>query len=215
MRGLSSSAIRHPMSRIIHVQEHPGTMRWVLYAAVLAPLAWWLGSVVTDTPATTPTPPMATTTAPVRSTPRPAPTPLAVPTPTATAVVRTGATPGPAPVEEADIRERNRGVQIAQLTHSRPSLAEAFLREVQLSPGPRGGFVVQSVLPDSRHHKLGLQPGDVVYSLDTPKSSAIDDNSMIALMQQTEIEIEVYRNGVALRLQHAYNVDPADDEPRR
>ena len=205
------------MSRIIHVQEHPGATRWVLYAAVLAPLAWCLGSVVTDTPAVTPTAPTsprATTAAPVRSTPPAAPT-AAVATPVTTVAVRTSAAQAPVLVEDADIRELNRDVQISQLTHSRASLAEAFLREVQVAPGPRGGFVVQAVMPDSRHHKLGLQPGDVIYSLDTPKSSAVDDSSMIALMQQTEIEIEVYRNGSPLRLQHAYNVDPPDDEPPR
>lgn len=216
MRGPAHAGpFADPMSRIIHVQEHTGATRWVLYAAVLAPLAWWLGSSVTDTPATKPTPPMATAAAPARSTPPPAPTPLPATTPVATPELRANAAQASAPPEDADIRERNRGVQIALLTHSRPSLAEAFLREVQVSPGPRGGFVVQAVMPDSRHHKLGLQPGDVVYSLDSPKTVAVDDNSMIALMQQTEIEIEVYRNGSPLRLQHAYNVDPPDDEPPR
>jgi hypothetical protein len=203
------------MSRIIHVQEHPGATRGVVYAAVLAALSfllWWWGSAITDPPAEAPMPAPATSALPARS----ASPPLAAPArPIVAPVVPTHATSPHPEAEDADIRERNRNVQIAQLTHSRPSLAEAFLREVQVSAGPRGGFVVQAVLPDSRHHKLGLQPGDVIYSLDTPRSSAVDDSSMIALMQQTEIEIEVYRNGSPLRLQHAYNVDTPDDEPRR
>jgi len=198
------------MSRIIHVQEHTSVTRWVLCAAVLAPLAWWLASVFTEVPTPTPTPPLATRAAPSRSATAFAPPPITAPATNTAPRVNTSGVPAVA----LDIRERNRTVQVSQLTLSRPSLAEAFLSEVHLSPNPRGGFVVQEVAPDGRHHKLGLQPGDVVYSLDTPKMAAVDDSSMTALMQQTEIELDVYRNGSLLRLRHAYNTDPPAEAQR-
>lgn len=99
-----------------------------------------------------------------------------------------------------------------QLSASRWRAAEAFLREVQLAPLPRGGFVVQAVLADSRYQRMGLRPGDVLHTLDTPRMAAIDDTSMIALMLQTEIELDVYRQGQPLRLRLALNREEADDD---
>lgn len=99
-------------------------------------------------------------------------------------------------------------VEPRQLTTARPQLAAAFLNEVQVHPDPRGGFVVDSVLPESRYDRLGLKAGDVVYSIDTPAMSAVDEGSMVALMQQTHLELDVVRNGTHLRLTAALNVDP-------
>ncbi len=99
-----------------------------------------------------------------------------------------------------------------QLSASRWRNAEAFLREVQLAPQPRGGFVVQAVLADSRYQRMGLRPGDVLHTLDTPRMVAIDDTSMVALMLQTEIELDVYRQGQPLRLRLALNREEADDD---
>lgn len=107
-------------------------------------------------------------------------------------------------------------VQPQQLTVSRLFSARAFLNEVRLAPAPRGGFVVQAVEPDSRWDRMGLRPGDVIYTLDTPAMAAIDDTSMVALTQQTQIELDVYRAGTLLRLQLSINRDeaPSDDAGR-
>ena len=99
-----------------------------------------------------------------------------------------------------------------QLTTARPQLAAAFLNEVQVHPDPRGGFVVDRVLPEGRYERMGLKPGDVVYSIDTPAMSAVDEGSMVALMQQIHLELDVYRNGTPLRLTGALNED-ADPPP--
>jgi type II secretory pathway component PulC len=114
-----------------------------------------------------------------------------------------------------DIRERNRSIEIAKLTPTRPRSAEAFLRDVLVKPNPRGGFEIEAVTPGSMYAKLGLQPGDVVFSLDTPKMAAIDENSMVALIAMTEVELDIFRNGQQLRLKRALNVDePASGNDR-
>jgi S1-C subfamily serine protease len=86
--------------------------------------------------------------------------------------------------------------------------ASVFLDEVQVRPSPRGGYVVEAVLPQSRYDRMGLRAGDVVYSLDTPAMAAVDEGSMVALMLQTEIELDVYRQGQPMRLRVALNTDP-------
>jgi type II secretory pathway component PulC len=106
-----------------------------------------------------------------------------------------------------DIRERNRHIEVARLTASRPMMADTFLREVLVQANPRGGYEVVSVTPGSMYDKMGVLPGDVIYTLDTPKMAAVDEGSMIALMQQTEIELDVHRKGAQIRLRHALNVD--------
>lgn len=125
----------------------------------------------------------------------------------------------PAP-EPTDIAERNRPIEVARLTTARPKAAEALLREVHLAPQARGGFRVEEVVPDSQYDKLGLRRGDMIYSIDTPAMSAVDENSMIALMLQTTIEIDIYRDGTPMRLRYALNTEPPEaaaspsDEPR-
>jgi len=104
-------------------------------------------------------------------------------------------------------------VEPRQLTTARPQLAAAFLAEVRVHPDPRGGFVVDSVLPESRYERLGLKAGDVVYSIDTPAMSAVDEGSMVALMQQTQLELDVYRNGTQMRLTAALNVEDEKQAP--
>ena len=59
-----------------------------------------------------------------------------------------------------------------------------------------------------------MRPGDILHSLDTPATAGLDEGSMVALMQQTQIEMEVYRDGAPLTLRHALNTDdpgPTDD----
>lgn len=101
------------------------------------------------------------------------------------------------------------------LSPNRPRAAAAFLEEVQLAPHPRGGFVVLTVLADSRPARMGLRPGDRLYALDTPRMAAIDEQSMVALMLQTELELDIYRDGVPMRLALALNHDEADDDDAR
>ena len=107
----------------------------------------------------------------------------------------------------ADDKPEAPAVEPRQLTTARPQLAAAFLNEVQVHPDPRGGFVVDRVLPEGRYDRMGLKAGDVVYSIDTPAMSAVDEGSMVALMQQTQLELDVYRNGSQMRLTGALNVD--------
>ena len=122
-------------------------------------------------------------------------------------VLRTAsATTEPIPPEAPAVEPR-------QLTTARPQMAAAFLAEVQVHPDPRGGFVVDSVLPESRYERLGLKAGDVVYSIDTPAMSAIDEGSMVALMQQTHLELDVVRHGTQMRLTAALNVDDEKQAP--
>jgi|GEM_PF-2636089 len=108
----------------------------------------------------------------------------------------------------ADENAEAPAVEARQLTTARPQLAAAFLNEVQVHPDPRGGFVVDRVLPEGRYDRMGLKTGDVVYSIDTPAMTAVDEGSMVALMQQTQLELDVYRNGSQVRLTGALNVDP-------
>jgi len=99
-----------------------------------------------------------------------------------------------------DYATRNAGIDVHRLTMMRPQTARSFLSEVLLTQASPSGFVVTEVLPESRYERMGLKPGDVIYSLDTPGAPNVDENSMIALMQQTELSLEVYRNGTLTRL---------------
>jgi len=108
----------------------------------------------------------------------------------------------------ADEQPEAPAVEARQLTTARPQLAAAFLNEVQVHPDPRGGFVVDRVLPEGRYDRMGLKAGDVVYSIDTPAMTAVDEGSMVALMQQTQLELDVVRKGTQMRLTGALNVDP-------
>lgn len=99
-----------------------------------------------------------------------------------------------------DFATRNAGIDVHRLTMLRHQTARSFLSEVLLAPGSSSGFVVAEVLPESRYERMGLKPGDVIYTLDTPGMPNVDESSMVALMQQTELSLEVYRNGTLTRL---------------
>ena len=115
-----------------------------------------------------------------------------------------------------DYAARNAGIDLRRLSATRPMAARSFLSEVLLAPGAGTAFVVAEVLPESRFERMGLKPGDVIYTLDTPKMALVDENSMVALMQQTELELEVYRKGTLTRLHTALNTSPenGDAAPR-
>lgn len=115
---------------------------------------------------------------------------------------------------EDDYATRNAGIDVRRLTLQRHQTARSFLSEVLVTPGPQSGFVVTEVLPESRYERMGLKPGDVVYTLDTPGTPNIDESSMVALMQQTELSLEVYRNGTLTRLHtNLANVENGDASP--
>jgi hypothetical protein len=102
--------------------------------------------------------------------------------------------------DDDDYATRNARLDVHRLTQQRHQTARSFLSEVLLTEGSPSGFVVAEVLPESRYERMGLKPGDVIYTLDTPGTPTIDENSMIALMQQTELSLEVYRHGTLTRL---------------
>lgn len=102
--------------------------------------------------------------------------------------------------DDNDYAARNAGIDVHRLTLLRHQTARSLLSEVLLTPGSPSGFVVAEVLPESRYERMGLKPGDVIYTLDTPGSPPVDENSMVALMQQTDLSLEVYRNGTLTRL---------------
>lgn len=106
-------------------------------------------------------------------------------------------------------------VQPEDLSRVRPGAAKAFLDEVQVRPHPRGGFIVQAVLAESRWAHMGLRPGDLLFTIDTPRMAAIDERSMVALVQQTELELDIYRDGQPTRLTLALHRDEADDDDAR
>ncbi|HET7793570.1 MAG TPA: hypothetical protein VFL64_09300 [Rhizobacter sp.] len=202
------------MSGIIHVapKSRPGRTALITLciAAPVAALFWWLSSEGEPLPARPES--FSQASLPSREyAPEPPDSPDEEPAP---AVARNS---NPAPVvdmgaEAAEMAARNAGIDIRLLTVSRPEAARAFLNEVHLKPSPQGGYVVAEVLPDSRYERLGLRPGDMIYSLDTPRMSAIDETSMVALIQQTELELDVYRNGSLTRLRYDY---AANDEGAR
>jgi type II secretory pathway component PulC len=105
-------------------------------------------------------------------------------------------TRAPAPSGDVEgFRERNPNIDPKELTANRTQAAEDFLRDVTIAPNARGGFVVQRVEPESVYEKLGVRPGDVIYSIDTPGNRDIDESSMEVAMKQQELQLEVYRNG--------------------
>ncbi|HEX3140005.1 MAG TPA: hypothetical protein VHQ87_08120 [Rhizobacter sp.] len=169
-------------------------------AAPVAALLWWLTSE------NEPLPPTATAYSQVATSAYKEPAPEAEEAPdTPNATPAAAPSTGIEPRDEAsDIAARNAGVDVRSLTTTRPNAARTFLDEVQLAKSAQGGYVVAEVLPESRYERLGLRPGDVIYSLDTPKMAAVDESSMIALMQQTELELDVYRNGSLTRLTYNY-----------
>lgn len=124
---------------------------------------------------------------------------------------------GPPAVDEdseVELRERNRGIDPARLTAMRPQLAESLLHQVELRPHPRGGFFVGEVAPDSLAARLGLQRGDVLLTIDSPENAAIEE-SPASVLQQTQVALQVTRDGQALQLRAALDSDDHDDARRR
>lgn len=118
--------------------------------------------------------------------------------------VAAAAPPQPAgPVE--GYKEINPDVDPTVLTTNRILAAKDFLGKVRLAPNPRGGFVVEQVERNSLYDKLGVRPGDVIYSIDTPATANIDESSMESVMMQTELQLEVYRNGRRVLLRQRLN----------
>lgn len=193
------------MSTLIHIAEKPQAsaiaLRVLCITAAAVGLLWY-ALQSENTPADTPSIPPPPVAAVYR---------LPPPTAAQTAAARMAAPLSPAPVvhttrapaADTDYATRNAHVDVRQLTASRPLAARSFLNEVLLAPGAHGSYTVAEVLPDSRYERLGLRPGDVIYSLDTPKMAAVDESSMESLMCQSEIELDVYRQGTLTRLQHS------------
>lgn len=132
------------------------------------------------------------------------------------APTRPNETPSPAIDEDSDdYLARNAAIDTRHLSLARPVTARTFLSEVLIAPHPQAGFVVTDVLPDSRFERMGLRPGDVLYTLDTPGVPAVDESSMVALMQQTDVSLEVYRQGTLTRLHtNLATVENGDALPR-
>lgn len=114
-----------------------------------------------------------------------------------------------------DPLQLNRDIPVQLLTQSRPLAAQSFLRHVVLRAVARGGYVVRHVAPGSAWDRMGLQTGDRIYSLDTPAMAAVDESSMVALIQASVLELDIVRNGMPMRLSLALNEEvAADDGPR-
>jgi len=100
-----------------------------------------------------------------------------------------------------------------QLSPLRPQSARAFLRQVELAAEPRGGYTVRAVAPGSLYERLGLQAGDWLGGLDTEDSAAVDDGSMVSLIQQATLVLDVRRGGQPLRLTMSLADDPPEAQP--
>jgi hypothetical protein len=203
------------MSRPLHFDKLPSRRRQAVYrlvagaalAGLLVQLAWQYGRRDPDVAA------QSHAAAPVPAphdpaVPRANPPTLAPPRPAARDTATAHAMAAPADPGGRETYELNAGIDPATLTTSRPMAAQAFLREVWISPDPRGGYVVRQVLADGVYDRMGLRAGDRLYSLDTPAMAAVDEGSMVAVMQQAEIEMDVWRDGTPTRLHVALNEDP-------
>lgn len=198
------------MSKFIHISEKTSPWRGMLRAAlVITPLlgAAWYGLSDDGLPITPeaarPAPPVAVASPRPTLLPDPAEAHASADPALASlhpALHRTDDADSPDAPDDEDYGARNANVDIQRLTQKRPLAARAFLSEVLLASSTSAGYVVTEVLPESRYERMGLRPGDVIYTLDTPRMAAVDEGSMVALMQQTEIELEVYRQGTLLRL---------------
>lgn len=116
---------------------------------------------------------------------------------------------------DSDPLQLNRDIPVQMLTPSRPMAAQSFLRHVVLKADARGGYVVRHVAAGSAWARMGLQAGDRIYSLDTPAMAAVDESSMVALIQARVLELDIVRNGMPMRLSAALNEDAAADDGSR
>lgn len=112
-----------------------------------------------------------------------------------------------------DPRQRNAGIDAARLSVHRRLAARAFLDHVVLQPEPRGGFVVEAILPGSLYERAGLRPGDTLYSIDLPDQPPIDEGNMVALTGVHDIAFDVVRAGALVRLSARLNEAAAAHGP--
>lgn len=112
-----------------------------------------------------------------------------------------------------DPRQRNAAIDPARLSVHRPQAARAFLDHVVLQPEPRGGWMVEAVLPGSLYERAGLRPGDAIYSLDLPGQPVIDESNMGALTSVHELAWNVVRAGGLVRLSVRLNEEAPDHAP--
>jgi S1-C subfamily serine protease len=77
------------------------------------------------------------------------------------------------------------------------------LHFVKLAPNGGGGFVVQQVDPESVYQQLGVQAGDVIYSIDPPPDSSLDVSFLRA-----EVKLEVFRDGQSVWLSYKPEQEP-------
>ncbi|MBX3625358.1 MAG: hypothetical protein KF892_10130 [Rhizobacter sp.] len=198
------------MSGFIHITHKTPVWQKLLrmgsgLAVVVGALAWY---VLSDDglPMSTPSADAKATFVKAQPLPAPPPTPMAA---DATdeddaqaerQLAKAAASLGTDAHDDNDYATRNAGIDVHRLTLLRHQTARSFLSEVLLTPGSPSGFVVTEVMPESRYERMGLKPGDVIYTLDTPGTPSVDENSMVALVQQTELSLEVYRNGTLTRL---------------
>lgn len=191
------------MSGIIHISRTRKPLHTLLRAAcIAAPITALIVYSQRDPRPAPPRSVVQAAEAPVASPPAavPALPPVTTPARMPTLAVRPDASPVATGDARREFAERNAGIDVAQLTSSQPQAARTFLNEVVLRRGDKGGFVVADVLRDSRHDHLGVRPGDVLYSLDVPGVAPVDEGSMIALTSQSDMQLDVYRNGTLVHL---------------
>lgn len=110
-----------------------------------------------------------------------------------------------------DPRTLNAGIAPERLSVQRRLAAQDFLDHVVLQPEPRGGYMVQAVLPGSVYARSGLRPGDTVYTLDLPDQPPVEESNMVALTSVHELAFQVVRNGALVRLSVRLNEETASD----
>ncbi len=112
-----------------------------------------------------------------------------------------------------DPRLLNAAIDPARLSVHGLQAAQAFLDHVVLKPEPRGGYLVDAVLPGSLYERADLRPGDAIYTLDIPGQPAVDENNMVALTSVHEISFDVVRAGALVRLSVKLNEETHGDGP--
>lgn len=81
-------------------------------------------------------------------------------------------------------------------------------QEIQVQPNRGGGYFVQNVEAGSIYDKLGIQAGDVFFTLDAARIVKLEELSRQAAFADTEeITFEVWRNGQAMLLKYRFDAD--------
>ena len=110
-----------------------------------------------------------------------------------------------------DPRTLNAGIAPERLSVQRRLADQDFLDHVVLQPEPRGGYMVQAVLPGSVYARSGLRPGDTVYTLDLPDQPPVEESNMVALTSVHELTFQVVRAGALVRLSVRLNEETPSD----